>query len=144
MTNVKSGDTVFVHYTGTLTDGSEFDSSRDRDPLQVTAGAGQLIPGFDAALIGMALGETKRVEIPCAEAYGEIDPANRQPVPRSQIPEDIPLEVGLILQMQASEGHVLPVTVVEIGEDEVMLDANHMLAGKDLIFDIEIVSIQEA
>lgn len=144
MTQVKPGDTVFVHYTGTLTDGSEFDSSRDRDPLQVTVGAGQLIAGFDAALHGMSLGEKKRVEIPCAEAYGPVDPANRQAVPRAQIPAEIPLEVGLILQMQSPEGQVLPVTVVEIQEDEVVLDANHRLAGKDLIFDIEVVSIQVA
>ena len=94
---------------------------------------------------GMAVGEKKVVEIPCTEAYGEINPANRQAIPREQIPADIPLELGLTLQMQSPDGqHAMPVTVVELSDDEVTLDANHMLAGKDLTFAFEVISIKAA
>lgn len=142
MAQVKSGDTVAIHYTGTLTDGSTFDSSDGRDPLEFVVGSGQIIPGLDKAIPGMAVGDKKVVEIPCAEAYGEVNPANRQAIPREQIPADIPLEMGLTLQMQSPDGqHVMPVTVVELSDDSVTLDANHMLAGKDLTFAIELMSI---
>ncbi len=145
MAQVKSGDTVSIHYKGTLTDGSTFDSSEGRDPLEFVVGSGQIIPGLDKAIPGMALGDKKVVEIPCAEAYGEVNPANRQAIPREQIPADIPLEVGLTLQMQSPDGqHVMPVTVVELSDDSVTLDANHMLAGKDLTFAIELVEIKAA
>ncbi|MEL6957939.1 MAG: peptidylprolyl isomerase [Pseudomonadota bacterium] len=142
MTMIKDGDTVFIHYTGTLTDGTEFDSSKGRDPLEFTVGSGMVIAGLDRAMAGMALGEKKRVEVACADGYGPINPDNRLAVPRDQLPEDIPVEVGLMLQMQGPEGQAVPVTVVEVSETEVTLDANHMLAGKDLIFDIEVVSIK--
>jgi len=141
MAEVKDGDTVSIHYTGTLIDGTVFDSSEGRDPLEFVVGSGQIIPGLDVALPGMQSGEKKVVKIACTEAYGPINPAMRQGVPRDAIPEDIPLEVGLQLQMQTPEGQPLPVTVVEIGETEVMLDANHPLAGKDLTFDFEVVTI---
>ncbi len=145
MSEVKAGDTVAIHYTGTLTDGSTFDSSEGRDPLEFVVGSGQIIPGLDKAMPGMEVGEKKVVEIPCAEAYGEVNPANRQAIPREQIPADIPLEKGLTLQMQSPDGqHAMPVTVVEVSEDEVTLDANHTLAGKDLTFAVEVVSIKEA
>ncbi len=140
MSVIKDGDTVRIHYTGTLLDGSVFDSSDGRDPLEFVVGSGQIIPGLDTAMAGMAQGEKKSVPVPCAEAYGPINPAMRQGVPREAIPADIPLEVGLQLQMQTPEGHPMQVMVVEVGEEEVMLDANHPLAGKDLTFDIEVVS----
>lgn len=141
MTQVKTGDTVRIHYTGTLQDGSTFDSSQGRDPLQFEVGSGQIISGLDEAMPGMAVGEKKVVEVACADAYGPINPAMRQEVPREGIPADIPLEPGTQLQMQTPEGQVLPVTVVESTEASVTLDANHPLAGQDLTFDIELVSI---
>ncbi|MEP4036512.1 peptidylprolyl isomerase [Pseudophaeobacter sp.] len=141
MTEVKNGDTVRIHYTGTLTDGSVFDSSEGRDPLEFTVGSGQVIAGMDAGLPGMVVGDKKRLEIPAADAYGPLNPEARQAIPREGIPDDIPLELGTQLQMQSPEGHVLPVTVVEVTDSTVTLDANHPLAGKDLNFDIELVSI---
>lgn len=144
MTEVKNGDTVRIHYTGTLTDGSVFDSSEGREPLEFTVGTGQVIKGMDAGLPGMKVGDKKRLEIPALEAYGSLNPEARQAIPREGIPDEIPLEVGIQLQMQSPEGHVLPVTVVEVTEATVTLDANHPLAGKDLNFDIELVSINAA
>lgn len=141
MTQVKSGDTVQIHYTGSLTDGKTFDSSQGRDPLEFQVGSGQIIPGLDQALPGMSVGEKKTVNVPCDEAYGPVNPDMRQDVPRSGIPDDIPLERGSQLQMQTPEGQVLPVTVVDLGEETVTLDANHPLAGQDLVFDIEVVAI---
>ena len=143
MSEIKSGDTVAIHYTGTLADGTTFDSSAGRDPLEFVVGSGQIIPGLDKALPGMSVGDKKVVEIPCTEAYGEVNEANRQAIPRGDIPADIPLEVGLTLQMQSQDGqHQMPVTVVELTDETVTLDANHMLAGKDLTFDFEIISIK--
>lgn len=145
MAQVQSGDTVSIHYTGTLADGSTFDSSDGRDPLEFVVGSGQIIPGLDKAIPGMEVGDKKVVEIPCVEAYGEANPANRQAIPRGDIPADIPLEVGLTLQMQSQDGqHAMPVTVVELTETEVTLDANHALAGKDLTFAIELIEIKAA
>lgn len=141
MTAIKQGDTVRIHYTGTLLDGKVFDSSEGRDPLEFAVGSGQIIVGLDAALPGMEIGEKKRVEIACTDAYGPINPGMRQQIPREGIPDDIPLEPGTQLQMQTPDGQALPVTVVEVDEATVTLDANHPLAGQDLIFDIEIVSI---
>ncbi|CUH84267.1 FKBP-type peptidyl-prolyl cis-trans isomerase [Thalassovita mediterranea] len=141
MTQVKTGDTVGIHYTGTLTDGSVFDSSEGRDPLSFEVGSGQIIPGLDKALPGMSIGDKKTVEVPAAEAYGPIQPGARQALPRADFPADIPAEVGLQLQMQTPEGQVLPVTIVEVTDEEITLDANHPLAGKDLTFAIELVSI---
>ncbi|MEM1351125.1 MAG: peptidylprolyl isomerase [Pseudomonadota bacterium] len=144
MTQIKAGDTVALHYKGTLMDGTVFDSSEGRAPLECVVGAGQIIPGLDGALKGMATGETKKVSIPCAEAYGPINPAMRQAVPREGIPDNITLEIGTQLQMQTSDGQALPVIVVESDEATVTLDANHPLAGKDLTFDIEIVRVDAA
>ncbi len=141
MTQVKSGDTVRIHYTGTLSDGSTFDSSEGRDPLEFTVGSGQIIPGLDTAMPGMAVGETKRVEVPAEQAYGEPNADALQAVPRSEIPADIPLDIGTQLQVQTPSGQVMPVTVAEVTEEQVTLDANHPLAGKDLTFDIELVEI---
>lgn len=141
MTAVKQGDTVRIHYTGTLQDGKVFDSSEGRDPLEFAVGSGQIIPGLDTALPGMEIGEKKRVEVACEDAYGPINPAMRQDIPREGIPDDIPLEPGTQLQMQTPDGQAMPVTVVDSSDATVTLDANHPLAGKDLVFDIEIVSI---
>ncbi|MFX0541227.1 FKBP-type peptidyl-prolyl cis-trans isomerase [Roseovarius sp. S1116L3] len=141
MAEVKSGDTVHIHYTGTLTDGTVFDSSEGRDPLKFEVGSGQIIPGLDTAMPGMEVGEKKVVEVPADQAYGQVDPNARQQVPREGIPADIPLDPGTQLQVQTENGQVLPVTVLEVTEESVTLDANHALAGKDLKFDIELVAI---
>lgn len=141
MTEVKSGDTVHIHYTGTLTDGTVFDSSDGRDPLKFEVGSGQIIPGLDTAMPGMTVGDKKTVEVPADQAYGQVDPNARQQVPREGIPADIPLDPGTQLQVQTENGQVLPVTVLDVTEEHVTLDANHALAGKDLKFDIELVAI---
>ncbi|MBN8291257.1 peptidylprolyl isomerase [Rhodobacter sp. NTK016B] len=141
MTQAKAGDTVHFHYTGTLSDGTVFDSSEGRDPLSFTLGSGQIIPGLDAAIDGMSVGEQKTVTIPCTEAYGEHDARARQAVPRDQIPDTIPVDPGTQLQMKSPEGQVIPVVVIEANDEHVVLDANHPLAGKDLTFAVEIVSV---
>lgn len=141
MTQAKAGDTVHFHYTGTLQDGSVFDSSEGREPLSFTLGSGQIIPGLDAALDGMTVGEAKTVTIPPEQAYGPRDPQARQAVPREQIPADIPVEPGTMLQMQTPDGQAVPVTVAEVDDKQVVLDANHPLAGQELTFAVEIVAI---
>lgn len=141
MTEVKSGDTVAIHYTGTLLDGTQFDSSEGREPLSFAVGSGQIIPGLDQAIPGMTIGEKKTVQIACENAYGPIVPEMRQSIPREGIPDDVPLDIGTQLQMQTQDGRPLPVTVVEADEATITLDANHPLAGKDLTFAIELVSI---
>ena len=144
MTQVKNGDTVLLHYKGTLNDGTVFDSSEGRDPLAFQVGAGQIIPGLDSAIPGMAVGDKKTVSVPCDQAYGEVNPGMRQDVPRADIPAEIPTEVGTRLQMQSQNGQVIPVVVVAADENTVTLDANHPLAGQDLTFAIELVSINPA
>ena len=144
MTALKSGDTVAIHYTGTLLDGSTFDSSEGREPLEFEVGSGMIIPGLDRAMPGMEVGDKKIAKIACEDAYGPLNPEMRQAVPREGIPADIPLEVGTQLQMQTPDGQAMPVMVVEVDEATVLLDANHPLAGKDLQFDIEVVSIKPA
>ena len=141
MTQVKTGDTVQIHYTGTLQDGTTFDSSEGRDPLKFEVGSGQIIPGLDEALPGMVAGDKKTVNVPAEAAYGPVEPNARQEVPREQIPAEIPLEAGAQLQMQTPDGRAVPVTVVDVTDTVVTLDANHPLAGKDLTFDIELVSV---
>ena len=141
MTQAKAGDTVAIHYTGTLADGSRFDSSEGRDPLRFTLGSGQIIAGLDAAITGMSQGEKKSVTIAAAEAYGDHRPEAVQAVPRAQIPAEIPLEVGGGLQVQTPDGQTIPVTVTSVTDEEVTLDANHPLAGKDLTFAVELVEI---
>lgn len=141
MGTVKTGDTVRIHYTGTLADGTSFDSSQGRDPLEFTVGSGQIIAGLDKALPGMAVGEQKVVEVPAAEAYGVHQPEGLQQVPREQVPPEVPLDPGTRLQVQTPDGRTLPVTVTEVTEEVVVLDANHPLAGEDLTFAIEVVEI---
>ena len=144
MTQVKTGDTVHIHYTGTLNDGTTFDSSEGREPLTFEVGSGQIIPGLDSAIPGMTVGDKKTVNVACDDAYGQMNPAMRQDVPRADIPAEIPLEVGSRLQMQTQDGQVIPVTVAAVEEESVTLNANHPLAGEDLTFNIELVKIGEA
>lgn len=144
MTQAKRGDTVQIHYTGTLTDGTVFDSSEGRDPLEFEVGSGMIIPGLDAAIPGMAVGDTKTVEVPSDQAYGPEHPEARQPIPRSELPDNIPQEVGTRLQMQNQDGQVINVAIVDVTETDIVIDANHPLAGKDLTFAIEMVGVQSA
>ena len=141
MSQAKKGDTVRINYTGTLDNGETFDSSAGREPLEFELGSGQIIPGLDAAINGMAVGDKKIVNVPFDQAYGAVNEQARQAVPRGQIPDNIPLEPGTQLQMQTPQGQVVQVTVSQVSDDEVTLDANHPLAGKDLTFDIEIMGI---
>ncbi|GFH62666.1 MAG: FKBP-type peptidyl-prolyl cis-trans isomerase SlyD [Candidatus Desulfovibrio kirbyi] len=136
---IERGNTVRVHYTGTLADGTVFDSSRDRDPLEFVLGKGSLIPGFEDAVEGREIGETVTVTVPSDKAYGDMDPELVFTVPRAQVPEHIPLETGVPLQLSNEQGQ-MDVTITEVGADEITLDANHPLAGKELTFEIEIVS----
>lgn len=141
MTVAKKDDKVKIHYKGTLEDGSVFDSSEGRDPLEFTIGSGQVIVGFDEAVTGMSPGEKKSVEIPVDKAYG---PRNEEMVisaPREQVPADITPEVGQKLQMGGPNGEIILVTIVEVTDTTVKLDANPPLAGMDLNFDIELVEI---
>ncbi len=141
MTEVKSGDTVRIHYTGTLADGTQFDSSEGRDPLEFTVGSGQIIPGLDRELPGMEVGDKKTVSITADDAYGPHNPGATQAVPREQIPPEVPLEIGTGLQMRTPNGQTVNVTVAAVTDDTVTLDANHPLAGKELTFDFEVVSV---
>ena len=141
MSHAKPGDTVLLHYAGTLDDGSEFDSSRGRDPLEFTLGAGQVIPGFDEAVAGMRVGERKTVTIPADQAYGARQDELILAVPRTQVPPHIALEVGQELQL-SQEGHAFQVTVRELTDQEVVLDGNHPLAGQALTFALELVEIR--
>lgn len=141
MAEVKSGDVVKVHYTGKLSNGEQFDSSTGREPLEFTVGAGQMIAGFDAALPGMNVGDKKTINIPAKDGYGEIDESAIIEFPKENVPDDMKLEAGQQLTLSDQQGQPFPVTVKEIKEDVVILDANHFLAGKELIFDIELMEI---
>jgi FKBP-type peptidyl-prolyl cis-trans isomerase 2 len=138
---VKSSDVVQVHYTGRLLDGTVFDTSIGGEPMEFTVGSGQLIPGFEQAVIGMQVGELKTVTIPVDQAYGERRDDMILEVNRSELPDDLVPEVGMQLQMNQSDGAVLIVTITEVTETTITIDANHALAGKDLVFDIELVAI---
>jgi len=141
MTQAKTGDTVRIHYTGTLADGSTFDSSHDREPLELTLGEGQIIPGLEREIDGMEIGESKRVTVAADEAYGARDPDRTHAVPRDQVPEHVPLDIGTRLQLQSPDGQTVAVTVAEVTDAQVVLDANHPLAGEDLTFEVELVEI---
>ena len=137
MQQVKDGDVVKVHYTGRLTSGEQFDSSAGREPLEFTVGAGQMIKGFDAALPGMLVGDKKTINIAAADAYGERTDEAVIAFPKENVPEDMKLEPGMTLTLSNQMGQPIPVVVLELREDAVILDANHFLAGKELIFDIK-------
>ena len=141
MSEVKKGDKVKVHYTGKLKDGSVFDSSVNREPLEFEVGAGMMIPGFDSAVHGMTVGDKKTAEISSAEAYGPVNDEMIIDVPKDNLPEDLKPEVGQQLSMQQPNGQAVPVMVKAVEEKSIKIDANHPLAGKDLIFEIELVEI---
>ena len=143
MKQVKEGDVVKVHYTGKLINGEQFDSSADREPLEFTVGAGQMIKGFDAAMPGMNLGEKKTINIAPEDGYGPRSEEAIIPFPKENIPADMKLEPGMQLTLSNQDGQPVPVIVVEVKDDVVVLDANHFLAGQELIFDIELVEIAE-
>jgi peptidylprolyl isomerase len=141
MAQVKHGDVVRVHYTGKLVSGDHFDSSVGREPLEFTVGAGMMIKGFDDAMPGMAVGEKKTVNIPAADAYGEKDPNAIIEFPKENVPEDMKLEPGMQLTLSNEAGQPFPVVVVEVKEEVIVLDANHFLAGQELVFDIELIEL---
>lgn len=141
MQQVKSGDKVKVHYHGKLTNGETFDTSNGREPLEFEVGSGMVIKGFDDGVTGMAVGDKKTIHIPFLEAYGPSNPEMVIDMPKDRFPEDMQLEIGMPLMMTSGDGQNFQVTVTEIKEDAVMLDANHPLAGKDLVFDLELVEI---
>jgi len=135
----KSGDTVRVHYRGTLSDGSEFDSSEGNEPLQFVVGSGEVIPGFDAAALTLEVGEKVTVTIPAVDAYGDHSPEGLQTFPLSAFPS--PPEVGWAVELGGPNGERVPATISEISNEEVVLDFNHPLAGQDLTFELELVEI---
>ncbi len=141
MTQAKNGDTVKVHYTGTLNDGTEFDSSREGDPLEFTLGENQVIAGFENAVIGMTPQESKTVQIPSDDAYGPRQDNMVAVVERNQFPDDISLEIGQQLNLQLDNDRTLTVRVADMSDEKVTLDGNHPLAGEDLNFEIELVDI---
>jgi len=137
---IADGKTVRIHYTGTLNDGTQFDSSAGRDPLEFETGAGHVIPGFDSAVRDMLVGSKKTVTIPAAEAYGEAREEMIGDIPKDRFPPEMELTVGMPLQMMSPQGP-LTIIVKEIKEDAVTVDANHPMAGKDLTFELELVEI---
>lgn len=141
MSQVKKDDKIKVHYTGTLTSGEVFDSSVGREPLEFQVGAGMMIPGFDNGVVGMSLNEKKTIEIPAAEAYGEKIDGLIQEVPMDQLPEEIKPEVGMPLMAQLPDGRQQQLVITEVNEDLIVVDGNHPLAGKDLVFEVEVVEI---
>ncbi len=141
MSIAKDGDTVKVHYTGTLENGEIFDTSKEKEPLEFTLGQGQLIPGFEKAVVGLNVGDSTTINIPSAEAYGEVREDLVINVPKDQLPGDVEPQVGMQLQVNQPDGQPIPVRVTDITETELKLDANHPLAGKDLVFEIELVNV---
>jgi peptidylprolyl isomerase len=136
---IKAGDTITVNYTGKLDNGVVFDSSEGREPLKFTVGTGQLIKGFDQAVIDMTVGDKKTVTILPEDGYGPRNEDNIVELPRDTVPEDMELTIGMQLHLSDPNGNPVPAVVAEIGDDVIKMDINHMLAGKTIIFDIEIV-----
>jgi len=144
MQQVKAGDTVKVHYHGRLTDGSTFDSSSGREPLEFQVGSGQVIKGFEDGVSGMEVGEKKTIQIAVDDAYGQKEENMIVEFPKNNFPPELSPEVGMSLNMTNGSGQVIPVTIVDIKDESVILDANHPLAGQDLIFDLELIEIATA
>jgi FKBP-type peptidyl-prolyl cis-trans isomerase 2 len=140
---VQSGNTIKIHYHGRLSDGTTFDSSTGRSPLEFTVGSGQVIKGFDDGVQGMSVGDKKTIEIPFAHAYGPEDPSMIIEFPVEKLPEDMKPEIGMQLNMNNAEGQQFPVVITGITDENIVLNANHPLAGKDLIFDLELVEISD-
>ena len=141
MVQAQLGDTVKVHYTGKLGDGTVFDSSAERDPLEFSVGEGRVIAGFEEAVVGMSPGESKSANIPADRAYGPYRQEMVMVVDRQQIPADVSVNVGQQLQIRQKSGEAIPVIVTDVSDSKVTLDANHPLAGRDLTFDIRLVEI---
>ena len=142
MSQVKNNDTVKIHYTGKLEDGQVFDSSLEREPIEFTIGGGQIIPGLEKGLIDMEVNEKKTIQIPQTEAYGDIQKELFQEIPKDQLPQEITPEVGMGLVAKNPDGSERQLRVAEVKEESIIIDANHPLAGKDLIFDVEVVEIK--
>ena len=139
---VIKGDKVAVHYTGKFEDGNVFDTSVERGvPFKFEVGAGMVIPGFDAAVIGMEVGDKKTVTIDPENGYGPIDERNVLEVPKKDFPEDMKIELGMMIELHSDQGHVVPAAVVEIGDEKVKLNANHPMAGKTLVFELELLEV---
>jgi len=141
MSKVKDGDTVKVHYTGKLENGDVFDSSREQEPFEFTVGNKAVIPGFEKGVLGMEVGDTKTIEIPPEEAYGEKQDELVVEVKKSEFPEDITPTIGQRLQIKQGDGNPIVVTITDLTEDSITLDANHPLAGYTLFFDVEVIDI---
>lgn len=141
MAQVKKGDKIRIHYHGKLTDGTTFDSSEGREPLEFEVGGGMVIPGFDNGVMGMSVGDKKTIHIPADEAYGPKQEEMIMEFPRDRFPADMTPEVGMQLNMSNGQGQNFPVVIVDVKDEVVVLDANHPLAGEDLIFDLELVEI---
>jgi len=141
MTKAKEGDTVRIHYSGKLTNGTEFDSSAERGPLEFQLGSGQIIPGLEQGIIGMAPGEKSSIPVAAAEAYGPHQPEHVQEIPKEALPADLEVDVGSRLHATTQDGRQVPLTVVEVSDEHVKVDANHPLAGEDLVFDVELLEI---
>jgi FKBP-type peptidyl-prolyl cis-trans isomerase 2 len=141
MQQVKSGDTVKVHDHGKLTDGTTFDSSEGREPLEFKVGSGNVIQGFDSGVTGMSVGEKKTIHIPANEAYGPVQDELIIEFPKDRFPADMTPEVGMQLSMSNGSGQNIPVIITEVKDNVVVLDANHPLSGEDLTFDLELVEI---
>ena len=140
---VKEGDTACVHYTGKLDSGEIFDSSKGKEPLKFVVGAGQLIKGFDKAVVGMKPGDKKDISLEPSEAYGERDERRMQQVPRAQLPKDPEPKEGMMLTISTPQGQMFPAKIEKVENDVVTIDFNHPLAGKKLNFEIELVSKEE-
>lgn len=138
----KKGNSVKVHYTGKLKDGTVFDSSKDREPLEFTLGEGMMIAGFENAVVGMQPGDKKIAEMPVDEAYGQPREDMLIEIEKAQVPEDIKPEVGMQLSMSNAEGQPVPVKIAEVKDSTIILDANHPLAGQDLVFELELVEVK--
>ena len=141
MTQAKAGDTVRIHYTGTLEDGTKFDSSVGGNPLQFTLGSGEVITGLDTGIQGMEVGQTTTVAVAPEQAYGDHDPAKIQKVERERVPDEIDLKLGMQLGARTQDGQQVTFTVIDIEDKEITVDANHPLAGKDLNFEVQLVEI---
>src|SRR5687768_8454362 len=142
MATVKTGDKVKVHYHGKLTSGETFDSSAGREPLSFEVGSGTVIKGFDEGVTGMSVGEKKTINIPSDEAYGPHNPEMIIKMPKDRFPNDLEIEAGMPLMMSDQNGQQFQVVVAEISDEYIALDANHPLAGKDLVFDLELLEIE--
>jgi peptidylprolyl isomerase len=141
MTTAENGKTVKVHYTGKLENGEVFDSSKGRDPLEFTMGSGQMIPGFEKGVDGMSVGDTKEISVSPEEGYGERREDLVAEYDKSMFPDDLELEEGMQLQSKTDTGQIIPLVVQKIDGDKVTLDANHFLAGKNLVFEVELVAV---